>query len=235
MQIIRSYPKGYFSITQEAMENPWNMPYAHIHNSYEIYILASGSRRVTIDEKEYEVSAYDATLFDCEVPHTSRGNEPFSGICINIPSGYMDHYFTASAKKDLLRCFKSPVISLGAEGFAHIKNLADSFCADDKCNYIKLAAILSILNEHIPAEPVLPNRKNETEVLSEMLIQYVDDNYIRINRRRIVNACHRLKYTEVTTTKVAAQCGFESYEYFVRVFKKIQGCTPKEYRRSDLA
>lgn len=52
-----------------------------------------------------------------------------------------------------------------------------------------------------------------------------------INRLRIRHACHRLQYTSHTIKSIALDCGFDSYEYFVNVFKEIAGCTPTEYRK----
>lgn len=54
-----------------------------------------------------------------------------------------------------------------------------------------------------------------------------------INRLRIQTVCHKLKYSTYTIRSIASDCGFESYEYFHRVFKKQMGCTPNEYRCSN--
>lgn len=50
-----------------------------------------------------------------------------------------------------------------------------------------------------------------------------------INKLRIKNICKRLKYSEGTIKSVVAEYGFESYEYFSRVFKKEMGCGPREW------
>lgn len=54
-----------------------------------------------------------------------------------------------------------------------------------------------------------------------------------INRLRIQTVCHRLRYSTYTIRNLAVDCGFESYEYFYRVFKKQMGCTPTEYRNAN--
>ena len=38
-----------------------------------------------------------------------------------------------------------------------------------------------------------------------------------------------LTLEHLTVKETAERCGFESYTYFFRVFKKIVGVTPKEY------
>lgn len=53
-----------------------------------------------------------------------------------------------------------------------------------------------------------------------------------INELRINNACHRLQNTDATIARIAAECGYDCYEYFIRVFKSIKKCTPSEFRKS---
>lgn len=52
-----------------------------------------------------------------------------------------------------------------------------------------------------------------------------------INKLRINNACHRLKYEKKSIKSIALDCGFDSYEHFINVFKKAVGCTPSEYKK----
>lgn len=73
-----------FKISQETADSGWTMPYAHCHAAHEIYILESGKRTVTIDDIECEVNAHDVTMFLPNHPHRSRGDVPFSEICIHF-------------------------------------------------------------------------------------------------------------------------------------------------------
>lgn len=52
-----------------------------------------------------------------------------------------------------------------------------------------------------------------------------------INHLRLKYACHKLENTGNTVKFVCGECGFDSYEYFIRLFKKEIGCTPTEYRK----
>lgn len=54
----------------------------------------------------------------------------------------------------------------------------------------------------------------------------------RINTLKLNNVCKRLKNTSLTVKELAADSGFECYEYFLRLFRKKIGCTPAEYRKS---
>ncbi|MCC8105625.1 MAG: AraC family transcriptional regulator [Clostridiales bacterium] len=52
-----------------------------------------------------------------------------------------------------------------------------------------------------------------------------------INHYRIDQACILLKTTDLPVMDVAFETGFENFSYFIRKFKEIKGCTPKEYRK----
>lgn len=53
-----------------------------------------------------------------------------------------------------------------------------------------------------------------------------------INKIRVRNAEHLLGNSTLSIQEVAEQCGFSDGNYFTRIFKKFNGDTPNEYRRS---
>lgn len=55
-------------------------------------------------------------------------------------------------------------------------------------------------------------------------IEYL--NYCRIER-----ACYLLASAPVSVTEAAYQCGFNDSSYFVKIFKKFKGITPKQYQK----
>lgn len=58
----------------------------------------------------------------------------------------------------------------------------------------------------------------------ETLIHY-------INRQRIAGAIDALTETRLSISEVAWSCGFADAGYFTRMFKRLTGSTPKEYRK----
>lgn len=266
MDIKRSFIIDDFIISQESIEYGWTMPYSHCHAAYEIYILKSGERTVIIDDMEYSVKEKDTTLFSSNTSHKSKGDTPFSGICIHFSERYIDLYFTPSAKKQLMKCFKYKVISLSDTDFETIQSIADNFKESASNNFLILAFILDILNHSVKSANtgVLTNREKKIKK-SQRIIEYVNENYVYIkkisditdifkvsenyvfqifrknyamtpkqyiNKLRINNACHRLKYGKKSIKSVAYDCGFDSYEHFIKVFKKAVGATPTEYRKN---
>lgn len=53
-------------------------------------------------------------------------------------------------------------------------------------------------------------------------------NYIQMTRVR--NAQQLLLYTQMKITDIASACGFTSFSQFNRVFNRISGCSPSQYR-----
>ena len=47
---------------------------------------------------------------------------------------------------------------------------------------------------------------------------------------RIDKAKSLLTDTDMTVTDIARECGYSSYNYFVRQFKTAEGMSPSEYR-----
>lgn len=87
--------------------------------------------------------------------------------------------------------------------------------------YRNSALSLNLISEmlHINASYLSRTFKNEIGIgISEY-----------INNHRIKRAKDMLTLEHLTVKETAERCGFESYTYFFRVFKKIVGVTPKEY------
>lgn len=55
------------------------------------------------------------------------------------------------------------------------------------------------------------------------------NNYLQM--QRITHAKQLLRFTELTIEKIGLECGMADANYFSRVFKKVEGMTPGEYRK----
>jgi AraC-like DNA-binding protein len=64
------------------------------------------------------------------------------------------------------------------------------------------------------------------EVFGETPNQY-------LQRRRLTNAQQLLRSTDRTVTEICLEVGFESMTSFSALFRKIYGCSPREYRSSS--
>jgi len=51
-----------------------------------------------------------------------------------------------------------------------------------------------------------------------------------IRDKKIEEACALLRYSDKSSIEIATDLGFSSHSYFISIFKKVTGMTPKEYR-----
>ncbi len=56
-----------------------------------------------------------------------------------------------------------------------------------------------------------------------------------IRDEKIEEACYLLSFTNKTSIEIATDLSFSSHSYFISVFKKVKGVTPKEYRNQHKA
>lgn len=67
--------------------------------------------------------------------------------------------------------------------------------------------------------------------LSTMFAQNMDCKFVDyLNQVRIERACTYLEQNYLKTYEIAYRVGFRDEKYFSRVFKKVKGMSPKEYR-----
>ena len=180
MTIKRQIINDGFRISQEKMETGWNMPFTHYHPASEIFILETGERTVNIGETFYLTSAHDAALFLSNVPHSSSGTTPFSGICIHFSEAYLHLYFRKYATSQLMKCFQTPILHLSDTDFKCIKEIANCFKDYEADNYLKLATILNILcRSQAPKDAKQPADEHWRNKASE-IIEYTEHNYTSI-------------------------------------------------------
>jgi AraC-like DNA-binding protein len=53
-----------------------------------------------------------------------------------------------------------------------------------------------------------------------------------MQKRRIEEACHFLRYSQSTVSEIAAFYQFCSQSHFIQVFKKYMGMTPAQYKNA---
>ncbi|HCT91363.1 MAG TPA: hypothetical protein DF613_08290 [Lachnospiraceae bacterium] len=116
--------------------------------------------------------------------------------------------------------------------------MADTVSKNDARKIARYKAIVSYIEEHCQ-EPVTLHQLADTvscntqylcrffrEIAGMSPIQY-------LITYRLERACHMLAHTTLPVTAIALDCGFDNISYFIRKFKDIKGCTPKEYRQKS--
>ncbi len=99
----------------------------------------------------------------------------------------------------------------------------------------KAEAALQYINEHLDEELNIERLAGEFGISSRYLRRYFvqcvgmgSNEYI--NLLRIGRAKRLLWHPEYSVTEVAMSCGFSSSQYFCRVFRRMVGQTPAQYR-----
>jgi len=70
-----------------------------------------------------------------------------------------------------------------------------------------------------------------TNYLSSIFSQNMQKTFIEyVTEKRMEKAKHLLKNTDQSSGKIAMEVGYKDSHYFSFVFKKTQGCSPREYR-----
>jgi AraC-like DNA-binding protein len=79
----------------------------------------------------------------------------------------------------------------------------------------------------------LAKRANlHTDYFSRLFYQYTGERPVRyIHEKRIERAQYLMVTTQMTSSEIATQTGFENVFYFSKVFKKVTGMSPGHYRK----
>ena len=71
------------------------------------------------------------------------------------------------------------------------------------------------------------------EYASRIFKKEIDTTFINyLTDVRLKHACHLLVHTDLSVATIADRTGFRESGYLIRVFRKMYGLTPKEYREN---
>jgi len=82
---------------------------------------------------------------------------------------------------------------------------------------------LDMISSSINANPFELSRQFKKET-GKTIIEY-------INKQRINESIHIMENENISITAVAGIVGYNDINYFTKVFKKIKGITPSQYRK----
>ncbi|MDR2044633.1 MAG: AraC family transcriptional regulator [Clostridium sp.] len=143
----------------------------------------------------------------------------------NLPDEYSYEFLTLLTM-ELLLCIKRGGIFV----YEQIRNNSSiSMDIEEVLHYIAQNYALPLTLEEVACQislaPTYLSRKFK-KVTGVTFKEYV--NYIRIRQ-----ACQALLTTDDSITKIALNCGFNSSNYFKDIFRKINGISPRAYRKQS--
>ena len=210
----RTFVYENFEMTYEETKKGWFMPYSHHHTHYEIYILLSGERTVTIGNITHHVKAGFACLFESNISHRSEGSTDYSGLCIHFSKNYLERYFQPNIVSSYLTCFKTPIIFIPADYRKKLLAWNNTMNGTTESSYLLLAQILIDLSqfqkEYCASNNLFINDAKTSN--TQRIINYIDTNYTTLQK----------------VSEIAEACGV-SESYIHRIIKKNTSLTVKEY------
>lgn len=125
---------------------------------------------------------------------------------------------------------------LTEEGF--LQQTDSAWSAADKLKVSRYKEIVSYIEEHY-AEPISLKDLADTvscngqylcrffkEITGSSPIQY-------LIAYRIERACTLLSDTTMSVLEIGMECGFDNTSYFIRKFRQLKGCTPKQFQKQQ--
>ena len=117
----------------------------------------------------------------------------------------------------------------------HLSDELSSRLAGVSHNRIK--EILTYLHHHFNQEISIQSLSEKFYLsptyLSQLFKKEVGENFVEyLSRLRTQYACKLLAETDMTVGQIGEQCGFNDYFYFTRIFKRLNGMTPTQYREA---
>lgn len=225
----------------------------HIHSSFELIIILSGSMDITIDNREYTLSRNEAVLIFPHQVHSLKSEKSQHMLYIFSPDITKAFSAKVISKIPLSNKFKLDDYLLTAlhnlnENCSIIKKKGSlySICArfDEDAQYVDHAKynskLLLRIFEFIELEYSKDCTLNklaavltyDTAYLSRFFKRSVGISYTEyVNQYRISIACEMLTNTDCSILQCALDCGYASLRSFNRVFHSVLSISPSEYKK----
>ncbi len=183
------------------------------------------------------VHFYGPNMSQIYQKYVDRGGKPF------FKSGHIDDYlllleqiYTIASSSDYIKDMKifeklTSLLTLLMEdswnSSTETKHPTGKRNLQDVKNYIDLHFNEKILLDDL-AETFFINKFYLTRIFKEQFGTSISQY---ITQLRITHAKKQLRFSDLSIEEIAVTCGLEDANYFSRVFRKIEGISPGDYRR----
>ena len=231
----------------------------HMHRCFEIILLLEGSMTVTIEKKEYLLTADDMIFVKPNFIHSLKTSDTSRhALCIFAPE------LIAAISDNLIRYLLiSPVIRNVPELYRQLFENADEdmsiggvkgflytisdlfykqldFSKEDTATRKKhlLHKILLYVDENMGQPCAITDLAKHLDYAPSYLSRFFYTNigmpysdYVR--NIKISHVCYLLRNTQESVIDIAIQCGYFSISSFNRNFKQMTSYSPTEYRKKN--
>ena len=232
---------------------------AHWHNEFEFVRVLAGNLNLFLNEREYSLSAGSSVMIPGGIVHGAEAENciyeciVFSPSLLYVSSGCRN--IVKTSVKESVFYTNNPVIdklfdSLSEKApsyefsfLSSVYHLINEISAkaplkirrplkNDK--YEKIKTALSLIEENYSSHFTLAQLSESCGMSPNYFCRFFKEMtqktpFDYINIYRINAACELLSSGEATITEVAYSCGFNDLSYFIRLFKKHKGLSPKAY------
>lgn len=179
-----------------------------------------------VENQDYEMAMQTLLLFVASiVKYLSENNIPMHTICTNNKSIYSDIFHCDTIKKaeDYICSICEKIIS-----FQKISSDADQF----------KERVLQYVHEKYKTDIDVYTMAYDLNIsysqLRRIFIEYTGENIVSYtNKLRIEKAKEMLVHMDKTIIEISLEIGYNNDQSFTRYFKKFEGITPGEYRKSN--
>ena len=226
--------------------------YAHMHNSFEFFLVTEGKTTVNIGGIDYTLNKGEAVLIFPNQVHS------FS----SVKSKHTYWIFS----QDLIKAFSSQVLYKipANNNFTPTKAVLDMLYNTKESDSLlkKKGVLYSLVAEFDETTEYVEKDRLNLHFLDRAL-DFIENNYMKdcslsnsanhlgysysyiskrfqksfgisfnsfVNQFRISKACYLLKNTDISILECSIECGYASVYSFMRNFKSICNVTPSEYR-----
>ena len=173
---INYYPNFYF----EKAKSVGDMPNMHYHDKYEIFYLASGSKKHFVDDTFFELQEGDFAVIPRLVPHKTGSPKNAYRYLVYFDDEFLDKWFTSNAKKVMLEFFNKRFIHPKKEDktrIAEIFTMIESAYNknDETKQFLALLELFKVLNDSPKAT------MEGAHTLLQNIMDFAYNNYATIN------------------------------------------------------
>ena len=242
--------------------HPHYIMHPHWHSEFELIRVLEGELKITIEEREHTLKSGDAAIIAGGTVHSAKPNACVyesvwfspsliyvSELCRNTVKVCIDKnifYKHSKTIDEIFNCllykckgyefdFLSGIYALFKE-ILLTKSSADSRAIPDS-KFDKIMPAITIIEENYHSSLTLSFLAESCDMspnyfcrLFKELTQKTPIDYI--NMYRINTACKMIELDNEKITDIAYNCGFNDLSYFIKIFQRHKGMSPKAYAQS---